>query len=127
MNKVAAKIRRKRRTTRKATPAKKRRVVHRAAPAKKRRTTSGAACPMPRVRTGELNKLLNTVTKETIKRRIINCFVAVYLHSFNCTCVQSLNSLVIFAPILIYKGNDIFEQLASTILIPRSRTAISWP
>jgi hypothetical protein len=96
MNKVAAKIRRKRRTTRRAprkavhrkapapakkrravrkapAPAKKRRVVRKApAPAKKRRTTSGAACPMPRVRTGELNKLLNTVTKETIKRRIIN-------------------------------------------------------
>jgi hypothetical protein len=86
MNKVAAKIRRKRRTTRKATPVKKRRVVtptkkrrvvtptkkrRVVAPTKKRRVVRRAA-PAKVVRTGELNKLLHTVTKNTIERRMNN-------------------------------------------------------
>jgi hypothetical protein len=76
LNKVATKIRRKRKTTpskvrpkkkRVTTPAKKKRAV---TPAKKKRVTA----PVRRgvVRTGELNKLLHAVTKNTIERRMNN-------------------------------------------------------
>lgn len=85
LNKVATKIRRKRKTTpskvrpkkkrvtalakkkRVVTPAKKKRAV---TPAKKKRVTA----PVRRgvVRTGELNKLLHAVTKNTIERRMNN-------------------------------------------------------
>lgn len=80
LNKVATKIRRKRKTTpskvrpkkkRVTAPAKKKRVT---APAKKKRVTAPAKKRTTGrvVRTGELNKLLHTVTKNTIERRMNN-------------------------------------------------------
>ena len=80
LNKVATKIRRKRKTTpskvrpkkkRVTAPAKKKRVT---APAKKKRVTAPAKKRVTGrvVRTGELNKLLHTVTKNTIERRMNN-------------------------------------------------------
>jgi len=67
LNKVATKIRHKKK---RATPAKKKRTT----PAKKKRVTKKRTASVRKgvVRTGELNKLLHTVTKNTIERRMNN-------------------------------------------------------
>jgi len=78
LNKVATKIRHKRKRTtvtkkkRVVTPAKKKRVTKKrvVTPAKKKRVVKKRI-----VRTGELNKLLHTVTKNTILRRLNNANV----------------------------------------------------
>jgi hypothetical protein len=76
LNKVATKIRRKRKTTPSKVRPKKKRVT---APAKKKRVTAPAkkkrVVKKRIVRTGELNKLLHTVTKNTILRRLNNANV----------------------------------------------------
>jgi hypothetical protein len=83
LNKVATKIRRKKKRV--VTPAKKKRVTKKrvVTPAKKKRVVTPAKKRVTKkrvvkkriVRTGELNKLLHTVTKNTILRRLNNANV----------------------------------------------------
>ena len=75
LNKVATKIRRKRKTTpSKVRPKKKRAVAKKRVVTKKKRAVAPAKKRTTRrvVRTGELNKLLHAVTKNTIERRMNN-------------------------------------------------------
>ena len=75
LNKVATKIRRKRKTTpSKVRPKKKRTVAKKRVVTKKKRAVAPAKKRTTRrvVRTGELNKLLHAVTKNTIERRMNN-------------------------------------------------------